>query len=272
MILRLTRRPGRTRTAAVVSAAVVAMAALAGCAVQPQPEPAAAPATLGAAAASFEKLAAALPQSTLPAGFDAWSAAVKTNVTARSEPDPSAPAVKEFGNENGFQDQEVFRVIDERSTPTGTWYHVLLPIPPNGSKAWVPADAVTVKGQDQKLVVHLGTRTMQRFSKGAVVANFSVGIGKPETPTPSGPSYLWAKVTREQGSPPVYGAGVLGLAAMSPTLSDWQGSDPRIGIHGAIRPTDLGSVVSHGCVRMDNDALKILLAELPVGTPVDIEA
>lgn len=249
----------------------VAAAALAAACAQPRAEPAAAPATLDAAAASLERLAAQVPESTLPTGFDAWSAVVRTTVTARSEPDPSAASMGDFEASNGYGDEQVFRVIEERRSPAGVWYHVLLPIEPNGARGWVPAEAVAVRGETQRLVVNLGARTLQRFVAGKEVGHWSVGIGKPQTPTPPGPSYLWAKMTREQGSPAVYGAGVLALAAMSPTLSDWQGSSPRIGIHGTSRPTDLGNQVSHGCVRMSNDELTVLLRDIPVGTPIDVQ-
>ena len=50
------------------------------------------------------------------------------------------------------------------------------------------------------------------------------------------------------------------------------GGDAEIGIHGNNDASALGQNVSHGCIRMDNDAITMLAKQLPLGTPVDVTA
>lgn len=213
------------------------------------------------------------PGPTLPAGYEAWSATARNQLTAYSAPDPGAEAVASFRDHNEFGDPQTFRVVEEARGPRGgVWYHVFLPIQPNGATGWVRMRDVVIAGQDQRLLVDLSERTMQRFVRGVEVGRWRVAIGARATPTPEGASYVWTVWTPDRGNHDEYGAGVLGMASMSPTLSDWEGGVPRIAIHGATRPSDLGSAVSHGCIRMLDDDLRPLLTSVPLGTPVDVVA
>ena len=58
----------------------------------------------------------------------------------------------------------------------------------------------------------------------------------------------------------------------SARVETFNGGDAEIGIHGNNDASVLGSNVTHGCVRMDNDAITMLSRQLPLGTPVDIVA
>lgn len=210
---------------------------------------------------------------TLPAGHDAWSATARNQLAVYAAPDPAAATVATFRDHNEFGDPQTFRVLEEGRGPRGgVWYHVLLPIQPNGASGWVRMRDVTIAGQDQRLLVDLSKRTMWRFDRGVEVGRWPVAIGASTTPTPTGASYVWTVWMPATGSDEDYGAGVLGMASMSPTLSEWRGGLPRIAIHGATRPSDLGRAVSHGCIRMLDDDLRPLLASVPLGTPVDVVA
>jgi hypothetical protein len=77
----------------------------------------------------------------------------------------------------------------------------------------------------------------------------------------------WVFVKRGERVPPLDSPertveGMLGDAALY--LS------PEIAIHGTDEPELLGSDVSHGCIRMSNEDVLRLHAELEVGTPVVI--
>ena len=54
-------------------------------------------------------------------------------------------------------------------------------------------------------------------------------------------------------------------------LTDWPGGGV-VGIHGTSLPQLLGQAVSHGCVRMSNEAASFLRRYVPVGTPIKISA
>jgi lipoprotein-anchoring transpeptidase ErfK/SrfK len=52
-------------------------------------------------------------------------------------------------------------------------------------------------------------------------------------------------------------------------LSEWPGGGV-VGIHGTSAPQLLGQAVSHGCVRMSNEAALVLKRLVPLGTPITI--
>jgi lipoprotein-anchoring transpeptidase ErfK/SrfK len=53
-------------------------------------------------------------------------------------------------------------------------------------------------------------------------------------------------------------------------LFSFGGGPGQIGLHGTNAPRLLGRDVSHGCVRMRNQAITRLARMLPLGTPVRI--
>ena len=70
----------------------------------------------------------------------------------------------------------------------------------------------------------------------------------------------------------MYGPYAYGLSSHSDALDTFAGGDAEIGIHGNNDASVLGNDVTHGCIRMDNDAITMLAKQLPLGTPVDIVA
>jgi L,D-transpeptidase ErfK/SrfK len=77
----------------------------------------------------------------------------------------------------------------------------------------------------------------------------------------------WAFVERKQPIPPLDDPrrreeGMLGTSAV------YLGED--IAVHGTSRPELLGQNVSHGCIRMTNEAARRLYHEVEIGTPVII--
>jgi lipoprotein-anchoring transpeptidase ErfK/SrfK len=156
-----------------------------------------------------------------------------------------------------------------RDTHGDPWLRVLLPIRPNGAAGWVRMGAVTVRRVQQRIVVDLSEKTLRYYRDGHLRHDFSVGIGRPETPTAVGTFYVWAQVPQASPSGP-YGVFALGLSGFSPVLTDWPGGG-RMAIHGTANPGDRGQMVSHGCIRVFNDDM-ITLRSVPLGTPVVIRA
>jgi lipoprotein-anchoring transpeptidase ErfK/SrfK len=68
---------------------------------------------------------------------------------------------------------------------------------------------------------------------------------------------------------PFLGVFALELSAHSPTLTDWPGGGV-VGIHGTSVPHLLGQAVSHGCIRVSNEAARQLRRLAPVGTAVRV--
>jgi lipoprotein-anchoring transpeptidase ErfK/SrfK len=151
------------------------------------------------------------------------------------------------------------------------WIEVLLPIRPNGSTGWIRAADVTLAQNPFHIMVSLGAHTITVTNAHAVVYTGPVAVGAPDTPTPTGSYYLYVLLKAPDPSGP-YGPYAYGLSSHSDALATFDGGDAEIGIHGNNDTSALGQSVSHGCIRMDNDAITQLAGQLPLGTPVDITA
>jgi lipoprotein-anchoring transpeptidase ErfK/SrfK len=162
-------------------------------------------------------------------------------------------------------------VTGKRTTASGRWIRVLVPVRPNGTVGWVRADRVLLAQSHWRIVVSTDRRTLTLLRDGAVVKMARVVVGTPSTPTPHGRFALYDTVA--QRDPRGFlGPWILHLTAFSNVLDDFGGGPGRIAIHGrggsSLR-TPLGSAASHGCIRVDNELVD-MLAGLPLGTPVDI--
>lgn len=147
------------------------------------------------------------------------------------------------------------------------WLDLLLPIRPNGRRAWTTEDDVRLVPREDRIDVDLSRRVLQEFHDGKLVDRLSVGVGTTSTPTPTGTFYLYIRVPQSNPSGP-YGILALGLSGFSPVISDWPGGG-RAAIHGTPFESNKGEAVSHGCVRVWNPDMR-KLRSLPLGTPVVI--
>ncbi|HVT78015.1 MAG TPA: L,D-transpeptidase [Acidimicrobiales bacterium] len=178
---------------------------------------------------------------------------------------PNGPKKTSLANPNENGAPLTFLERDEQPG----WVHVLLPVRPNGSDGWVRASDVRLTSHYYKIVVELAAHRVIVSDHGKVFLDTPAGIGKAETQTPVGLYY-----TKELLQPPnpntVYGHYVYGLSGFSNVIFHFEGGDGVIGIHGTNDPSGLGKDVSHGCIRISNDAIDMLAKKLPLGVPVEI--
>ena len=151
----------------------------------------------------------------------------------------------------------------------GEWVQVLLPVRPNGTLGWVKGAEVSRIAVTHRIVVDLSSNTMQIENEGAVIGTYPVSTGTGGTPTPAGLFYVRELVVQARSDGP-YGPFVFGLSGYSEVLNDFDGGEGAIGIHGTNRPDAIGDSVSHGCIRMTNDAIVAVSKTLPLGTPVEV--
>ena len=156
------------------------------------------------------------------------------------------------------------------SQTSADWLQVFLPTKPNGSTGWIPASEVKVQGDPYRLVVTQSTHQLSVYNYSNLERTYPVAVGAPETPTPVGTYYITELL--KTTNPGVYGDYAYGLSGHSPTLTDFDGYDAEIGLHGTGDPSSIGHSVSHGCVRLNNADVDALVPLLPLGTPVEIQA
>jgi lipoprotein-anchoring transpeptidase ErfK/SrfK len=153
----------------------------------------------------------------------------------------------------------------------GDWLQVLLPIRPNGTTGWVRAADVHVTLDEFRVKVELGARQITVLNGATVLVQGPIAVGTPATPTPPGLYYL--RVLLRAATPnTVYGPYAFGLSGHSDALTSFNGGDGELGLHGNNDASVLGTDITHGCIRMANDAITKLAGLVPLGTPVEIDA
>lgn len=160
-------------------------------------------------------------------------------------------------------------VLIRRRTGHG-WLRVELPGRPNGAEGWVRADDVVVFPILREVVVDLSERVLRVREAGEVLVETAVAVGGGSSPTPAGLFYVTDAVRLLDTSGP-WGPFALGLSARSDTVTEFNGGDGIIGIHGTNRPSSIGQAASLGCVRVPNEIMLEIADLVAVGTPVLIE-
>jgi hypothetical protein len=192
----------------------------------------------------------------------------------RDTPATSGPGrgevVEQVGTETPEGTQNLVLVLEERVVDGGTWARVRLPASsPAGKTGWLPRAALgALHLVDTQLRIDLSRLLLTLYVDGRPRFRAPVGVGRPETPTPSGLFYVRDKLTRYAS--PFYGPVAFGMSARSAVLTDWPAGG-YIGIHGTNQPGLIPGRVSHGCVRLRNPDVLKLSRLLPVGTPVVVE-
>jgi hypothetical protein len=173
-------------------------------------------------------------------------------------------------NANGVQNLFgiLSMVVDSRCRPE--WYHVQLPLKPNGATGYVRAHDVLIGRVTTRVVIDVSRRRVELFRYGRKILTTTAAVGSSATPTPTGSYYVNQKIRVVDPSGP-YGPGAIGISAFSPVLTGWTQGGP-IAIHGTNDPSSIGQAVSNGCIRVRNDVLRRLFSLTPAGTPVVIRA
>jgi len=189
---------------------------------------------------------------------------VRSRVMLRAR--PGGRVVERLSSRTSFGSPQALSVVRSRR---GRWLAVSTPELGNGRLGWVDARAGGLRFARTRLEldVDLSQRlvTLRRDSR--VLRRFVVGIGRADSPTPTGRFSVTDKLNGPDYSA-YYGCCILALSAIQPDLpAGWSGGN-RIAIHGG--PT--GGAVSAGCIHAGDGDLRYLMRLVPLGTPVTIHA
>jgi lipoprotein-anchoring transpeptidase ErfK/SrfK len=143
---------------------------------------------------------------------------------------------------------------------------VLLPSKPDASTGWLRADDVTKAATPYVINVSLAAKTVELVKDGKTVGHWTVAIGKPDAPTPTGRTFLLGAFTDPSQH---YSPVILPLGTHSPAHDTFGGGPGTVAFHTWPSADVFGSAVSEGCIRVPADALD-KLAEVPLGTLVMI--
>jgi lipoprotein-anchoring transpeptidase ErfK/SrfK len=258
----------RTRVRAAIAAGVVAALAvggIAGWALLRDDAKAAAPKKRAAAPSTT-----ATP-TTAPKPVAAVTATQKVpQLTAYQDAVETSAAVTKLSDKTEYGLPRTFLVTDQSSHPG--WLNVLLPIRPNGASGWIKASDVTLGQSDYEIRIELGAHKLTLLKLGQPVLDSGVVIGADKTPTPVGKFYITDPLDLHSQPNAGYGVFALGISGYSDVLTSFKGGPGQLAVHGTSNPGQVGQNISNGCVRVPNDVIEQIAAQVSLGTPVTILA
>jgi lipoprotein-anchoring transpeptidase ErfK/SrfK len=147
------------------------------------------------------------------------------------------------------------------------WDEVYLPVRPNDSTGWIRESAVQLALDPYRVEVSLSRHRISVWKGSRLLLQTPAGVGRTVLPTPPG-VYFLVVLLKQQDSAGLYGPYAFGTSAFSDKLYHFGAGPGQIGLHGTNYPAGLGTNVSHGCIRISNDAITKLAHLLPLGTPL----
>ncbi len=205
------------------------------------------------------------PASGMPPGSGTLVALVKRATTMRSA--PGGHALGRLTTHTAFGSPSALWVVARR----GSWLGVVSTLAGNNHLGWIRQSATTLTRVDWELKVSLAARKLTVLEGGHVLKRYTVAIGAPYAPTPTGHFAVTDRLlTGDPGGP--YGCCILALTAKSPhAIQGWSGGN-RIAIHSTPETSSIGFAASHGCVRVTLAEGQWLLGHVPLGTPAVISS
>jgi lipoprotein-anchoring transpeptidase ErfK/SrfK len=201
----------------------------------------------------------------LPRGRGALVAVLTAPAVMRRA--PGGPPLHRIGRRTPFGSPTALWVVALRPG----WLGVVSQLAGNGHLGWIPRSNVQLARVDWELRVSLSARQLTVLHGGTAVKRYTVAIGRPSAPTPTGRFAVTDRLDTGDPTGP-YGCCIVALSALSPhAIQGWVGGN-RIAIHSTPDTSSIGQAVSHGCVRLTLTEGRWLLGRIPLGTPTLIGA
>lgn len=121
-----------------------------------------------------------------------------------------------------------------------------------------------------KIIVNLPSCTLEYYENNELIKEYPVAIGKQSTPTPLGFFNNIDKEVNPCWYPPDSNGDVVTSGPNNPLGYRWMGFEGNYGIHGTNAPWSIGSVISNGCIRMNEEDVEELFPQIEYNTPVYI--
>jgi L,D-transpeptidase catalytic domain len=128
------------------------------------------------------------------------------------------------------------------------------------------AQSAAVRTPKRMIVVSLEDRKLALLEDGQVKKVYTVAVGKPSTPSPTGTFVIERLVMNPAYS---HNGKIVPPGPGNPVGTRWMGLSLRgYGIHGTNEPRSIGKPTSHGCIRLARPDLEELYAQVSVGDTV----
>lgn len=178
---------------------------------------------------------------------------------------PGGRILRPIGPRTEFGSQRVLAVVAQRPG----WLAVLTHHVPNSRAAWIPADGAQLLREPYTLDVDLSERSLVVRREGRPLRRISIAIGAAGTATPTGRFAVTDALVFDRAGGP-YGCCALALTGRQPNIPQgWNGGD-RLALHGTPSERTVGTAVSAGCLRATEADMRWLIANVPLGTRMQI--
>ena len=156
-----------------------------------------------------------------PTRAAAWIARVIVPTAARTRPG-AGPVVTRLGTRARWNGGPVgLLVLGTRTLGDGRlWLRVRVPVRPNGTSAWIPADVVRLRRTAYRVEISTGRRLVRLLRGGRIIRSYGAVVGQPDYPTPHG---LFA-VGERVAQPTRTGSSARGRSISQPTRMRCSGS------------------------------------------------
>jgi lipoprotein-anchoring transpeptidase ErfK/SrfK len=136
-------------------------------------------------------------------------------------------------------------------------------------------DERTRRAMVGRIVVTISQRKLRLIRNGRVVKTYSIAVGQPAHPTPTGEYEINDKQVDPTWYPPdspwAAELDTIPPGPGNPLGTRWIGTTaPAIGIHGTYADSSIGTAASHGCMRMHIPDVEQLYDQVSLGMPVSI--
>ncbi len=191
---------------------------------------------------------------------------VRPGKTAKLRVKPGGRTLTRIADRTEFGSRTTLTVVKR----DGRWAAVTTSRRPNGRLAWVDERADSFEPARTRVSLRVDlSRKVMTFRQGRFKRSVRVGIGGPLSPTPTGRFAITDKLRGARYSN-IYGCCILALSGhQERTPPGWRGGD-RLAIHGSAAPQRFTGSTA-GCVRTESGALKMLMRNVPLGTPVFVQ-
>ena len=208
---------------------------------------------------------AAHTQPAIPGGSGSLVALLRRATALRAT--PGGRTLTRVQTKTQFGSPAAFWVVDH----VPGWLGVISSQAGDNRVAWIAQSSASLSRVPWELKVSLGARRLTVLEGGKAVAHYTVAVGAPYAPTPTGRFAVTDRLLTGDPSGP-YGCCILALSAHSPhAIQGWTGGT-RIAIHSTPETSSIGEAASHGCVRVTLADGRWLLDHIPLGTPTLISS
>ncbi len=121
-----------------------------------------------------------------------------------------------------------------------------------------------------KIIINIPATTLYLYQGDELIKEYRITVGRIDAPTPIGNFKVINKRINPTWYPPD-GRDPIPPGPNNELGTRWIGIDkPHYGIHGTIKPQEIGKATSDGCVRLKNEDIEELYPLFSLKTPVEI--